>query len=85
MRCEAPPQRLPNLARVSQFLDYFAEDIAQAVRYFAGPESSWTTGQFLTVDGGASLRAFIDYRDFMKLPDQRAAALADVPTKESKA
>lgn len=58
------------------------DDIAQAVRYFAGPESSWTTGQFLTVDGGASLRAFIDYRDFMPLPDQHAAALADVPTKE---
>ena len=38
------------------------EDIAQAVRYFAGPESSWVTGQLLTVDGGNTLRSFIDYR-----------------------
>ena len=32
-----------------------ADDIAQAVRYFAGPESSWVTGQLLTVDGGNTL------------------------------
>jgi NAD(P)-dependent dehydrogenase (short-subunit alcohol dehydrogenase family) len=37
------------------------DDVAQAVRYFAGPESSWTTGQLLTVDGGHTLRAFVDY------------------------
>lgn len=36
------------------------EDIAQAVRYFLGPESSWTTGQALTVDGGTSVRRFPD-------------------------
>jgi NAD(P)-dependent dehydrogenase (short-subunit alcohol dehydrogenase family) len=35
-----------------------AEDIAGAIRYFCGPESSWTTGQCLTVDGGTSLRRF---------------------------
>ncbi len=39
------------------------DDIAQAVRYFAGPESSWVTGQLLTVDGGNTLRSFIDYRN----------------------
>jgi NAD(P)-dependent dehydrogenase (short-subunit alcohol dehydrogenase family) len=54
-------------------------DIAQAVRYFAGPESSWTTGQLLAVDGGHTLRAFVDYRDFMEMPDPRAAALAERP------
>ena len=36
-------------------------DIANAVRYLAGPESGWVTGQHLTVDGGHTLRAFIDY------------------------
>lgn len=46
------------------------EDIAQAVRYFAGPESSWVTGQLLTVDGGNTLRSFIDYRKLIPLPDQ---------------
>jgi NAD(P)-dependent dehydrogenase (short-subunit alcohol dehydrogenase family) len=45
------------------------EDIANAVRFFAGPESSWVTGQHLTVDGGHTLRAFIDYGDFLPLPD----------------
>ena len=53
------------------------DDIAQAVRYFVGPESSWTTGQLLTVDGGHTLRAFPDHRDFMPFPDPRAAALAE--------
>jgi NAD(P)-dependent dehydrogenase (short-subunit alcohol dehydrogenase family) len=35
-------------------------NIAHAVRYFLGPESEWTTGTTLTVDGGASLRRFPD-------------------------
>jgi NAD(P)-dependent dehydrogenase (short-subunit alcohol dehydrogenase family) len=46
------------------------DDIAQAVRYFAGPESSWVTGQLLSVDGGNTLRSFIDYRKLIPLPDQ---------------
>lgn len=37
-----------------------ADDIAQAIRYFCGPESSWTTGQCLTIDGGTTLRRFPD-------------------------
>ena len=32
------------------------EDVAEAVRYLAGPESSWVTGQCLGVDGGHTLR-----------------------------
>ncbi len=32
------------------------EDIASAVRFLVGPESSWITGQLLGVDGGHSLR-----------------------------
>lgn len=39
-----------------------ATDIAHAIRYFAGPESSWTTGTALPVDGGNSLRRFPDLR-----------------------
>lgn len=48
------------------------EDIAQAVRYLAGPESSWMTGQLLTVDGGHTLRSFVDYAALLPLPDQGA-------------
>jgi NAD(P)-dependent dehydrogenase (short-subunit alcohol dehydrogenase family) len=43
-----------------------ADDIAQAVRYFAGPESSWVTGQCLTVDGGHTLRRFPDLTDLAR-------------------
>ena len=47
-------------------LDYLAQmplgrlgtvaDVAEAVRFLAGPEASWITGQCLSVDGGHSLR-----------------------------
>ena len=32
------------------------EDVAAAVRFLAGPESSWITGEMLNVDGGHTLR-----------------------------
>src|SRR5262249_24079138 len=32
------------------------EDIADGVRYLAGPESAWITGQCLAIDGGHTLR-----------------------------
>ncbi len=51
-------------------------DQAAAVRFLAGPESSWITGQHLAVDGGHTLRAFPDYRQFRDVPDQIAAAKA---------
>jgi NAD(P)-dependent dehydrogenase (short-subunit alcohol dehydrogenase family) len=51
-------------------------DIAQAIRFLAGPESAWITGQLVAVDGGHTLRAFVDYRQFMDIPDQFAAARA---------
>jgi NAD(P)-dependent dehydrogenase (short-subunit alcohol dehydrogenase family) len=56
-----------------------AGDIAQAVRYLLGPESGWVTGQLLTVDGGHTLRAFVDYAGLIDLPDVRAAVARDEP------
>lgn len=50
------------------------DDIAHAIRYMAGPESSWVTGQLLTVDGGHTLRAFPDQAKFMGLPDWQKIA-----------
>lgn len=46
-----------------------AEDIARAVRFLAGPESSWVTGQCLTVDGGNTLRRFPDIEDLARGAD----------------
>jgi NAD(P)-dependent dehydrogenase (short-subunit alcohol dehydrogenase family) len=46
------------------------EDIAAAVRFLAGPESSWVTGQLITVDGGHTLRKFVDYSKVTEIPDQ---------------
>jgi NAD(P)-dependent dehydrogenase (short-subunit alcohol dehydrogenase family) len=42
------------------------EDIASCVRYLAGPESGWVTGQCITVDGGHTLRKFPDLRDLAR-------------------
>ena len=36
------------------------EDCAYAVRYLAGDESAWTTGQCITIDGGLELRGAPD-------------------------
>ena len=41
------------------------DDIAAAVRYLAGPESTWVTGQMLGIDGGHQLRAGPDYGSVM--------------------
>ena len=81
---DATAQAFANDAMRAAFLDGQpiarpgqAEDIAQCVRFLAGPESSWVTGQCLSVDGGHTLRAFVDYEGLVGLPDQRAAAEAD--------
>ena len=44
------------LGRVGQ-----VDDIAEAVRFLAGPESSWITGINLPIDGGHHLRNGADY------------------------
>jgi NAD(P)-dependent dehydrogenase (short-subunit alcohol dehydrogenase family) len=36
------------------------EDIASGIRYLAGPESSWVTGQSFAIDGGHELRRATD-------------------------
>jgi NAD(P)-dependent dehydrogenase (short-subunit alcohol dehydrogenase family) len=37
------------------------EDIASAVRFLAGPESSWISGESMAVDGGHHLRRGANY------------------------
>ncbi|WP_089301069.1 SDR family oxidoreductase [Haloechinothrix alba] len=41
-------------------------DIAAAVRFLIGPESSWLTGQVINVDGGHSLRRGPDLRPWLE-------------------
>ncbi len=43
-----------------------ARDIGHVVRFLAGPESSWVTGQCLTVDGGHTLRRFPDMEELAR-------------------
>jgi NAD(P)-dependent dehydrogenase (short-subunit alcohol dehydrogenase family) len=43
-------------------------DTAAAVRFLAGPESSWVTGQHITVDGGHTLRAFPEMLSLFAAP-----------------
>ncbi|MBM3660174.1 MAG: SDR family oxidoreductase [Actinobacteria bacterium] len=56
-----------------------AEDVAGAIRYLCGPESSWTTGQCIAVDGGTSLRRFPDLTHWYRgrLGDDRMGQLGD--------
>lgn len=42
------------------------EDIAEAVRYLAGPESSWVTGQTIRLDGGHTLMRGPDFSGFFE-------------------
>ncbi len=42
------------------------EDIAPAIRFLAGPESSWMTGQSFAVDGGNELRKNPDLTDMVE-------------------
>ena len=44
-----------------------AEDVASAIRFLLGPESSWITGVNLCVDGGHHLRGGPDYGMFARM------------------
>lgn len=37
-----------------------SDDLARAIRFLAGPESAWVTGQVLAADGGQELKGFPD-------------------------
>lgn len=37
-----------------------ADDIGRAIRWLAGPESAWVTGQSIAIDGGHELRKYPD-------------------------
>ncbi len=58
------------------------EDLANAVRFFAGPESAWVTGQNIACDGGQELTGatpdFLDQAYGKQLMDQiRAGSVAE--------
>lgn len=57
------------------------EDIAEAARFLAGPESSWITGQVVNVDGGHHLRRGPDFRALFE-PMFGADALRGVTPEE---
>ena len=68
-RTESTTRIFANPALFARFLEQQAiprggeaVDIGAAIRFLAGPESSWITGQHLTVDGGHTLRAMPDMR-----------------------
>lgn len=42
------------------------DDVAAGVRYFAGPESSWVTGQSFAIEGGNELRKGPDMAEMVK-------------------
>ncbi|TZG27692.1 SDR family oxidoreductase [Sphingomonas montanisoli] len=42
------------------------EDVAAAIRFLAGPESSWITGQSFAIDGGQELRKAADYEPIVR-------------------
>ena len=54
------------------------EEIAELVRFLAGPESAWITGQAISIDGGHSLRRGPDYTPFAE-PVYGADALRGLP------
>ncbi|PTD22033.1 SDR family NAD(P)-dependent oxidoreductase [Sphingomonas fennica] len=62
-RSEATGAMFDDPAIIQPFIDQMPmgragapEDIARGVRFLAGPESGWVTGQSLAVDGGHELR-----------------------------
>ena len=48
-------------------LGWSLDDVAPAVRFLCGPESSWITGVCLQVDGGHHLRCGPDYGMFARM------------------
>jgi len=64
------------------------DDVGELARFLIGPESSWITGQCISVDGGQSLRKGADYSAFAEpmYGDQPGWSLitgADAPGSEA--
>ena len=66
-RASCPPSWPPRSSRIPAVLaDYLAnmpisrtgtvDDVAHLIRFLCGPESSWITGQCISIDGGHTLR-----------------------------
>lgn len=60
------------------------EDIAPAIRFLAGPESRWMTGQSFAVDGGNELRRNPDMTDMVVQMFGPSAATTPQGTSEAK-
>src|SRR5581483_10882564 len=58
------------------------DEIAELIRFLAGPESAWITGQAIGIDGGHSLRRGPDYTPFAE-PVYGAEALRGIPPSPS--
>ena len=54
------------------------DEIAALIRFLAGPDSAWITGQSISIDGGHSLRRGPDYTPFAE-PVYGADALRGIP------
>ena len=54
------------------------DEIAELIRFLAGPESAWITGQAVGIDGGHSLRRGPDYTPFVE-PAYGPDALRGIP------
>lgn len=59
-------------ALVKTFTDFIpmgrageSDDLARAIRFLAGPESGWVTGQLFAADGGQELRGFPDPNELL--------------------
>ena len=60
------------------------DEVAALIRFLAGPESGWITGQSVGIDGGHSLRRGPDYTPFAE-PVYGAEALRGLPPDPSPA
>lgn len=71
-RGEGTASMFSDPALVKTFTDFIpmgrageSDDLARAIRFLAGPESGWVTGQVFAADGGQELRGFPDPNDLL--------------------
>lgn len=71
-RGEGTASMFSDPALVKTFTDFIpmgrageSDDLARAIRFLAGPESGWVTGQIFAADGGQVLRGFPDPNDLL--------------------